>query len=108
MSGDGHYVVFSTRATNFFADDDPDPPSGSRQGGVFRHRQGSADAPGLVADGDVVDDSGATVLTGASNPSTSADGRYDWLLPGDGDDAKPYQERDVSRAIDALSRERGS
>ncbi|MDQ6750508.1 MAG: hypothetical protein M3Z33_07155, partial [Actinomycetota bacterium] len=36
ISGDGRYVAFQTRARNFFADDDPDPPGKYRVGGVFR------------------------------------------------------------------------
>ena len=52
ISGDGRYVAFQTRARNFFADDDPDPPGAFRVGGVFR-RDLEPGALELVADGDV-------------------------------------------------------
>src|SRR5262249_38438110 len=51
VSADGRYVVFQTRATNFFADDDPDPAGRIRKGGVFRYDRATR-ALTLVADGD--------------------------------------------------------
>ena len=32
ISGDGRFVVFETRARNFFADNDPEPPGALRHG----------------------------------------------------------------------------
>lgn len=85
VSRDGRYVAFDTRATNFFPGDDPDPPfttaegatvSTDRLGGLFR-RDLETGALELVADGDLVaEDTGALLVSGARNPSISADGRY--------------------------------
>lgn len=77
VSADGRYVVFQTRATNFFADDDPDPPGRIRRGGIFRYDRATG-ALALVADGDQVDegDTGTLLLRGAADPSVSDDGRY--------------------------------
>ncbi|HTE59962.1 MAG TPA: hypothetical protein VK631_06385 [Solirubrobacteraceae bacterium] len=76
ISGDGRYVAFHTRARNFFADDDPDPPGRYRHGGIFR-RDLQTGALELVAHGDVREEEGdALVSRGAANPSLSADGRY--------------------------------
>ena len=36
ISADGRHVAIQTRARNFFADADPDPPGRYRAGGVFR------------------------------------------------------------------------
>ena len=36
ISAAGRYVAIQTRARNFFADDDPDPPGRYRAGGIFR------------------------------------------------------------------------
>lgn len=76
ISADGRYVAIQTRARNFFADDDPDPPGRYRAGGVFRFDLATQ---GLekVADGDLFEEAGnAFIRRGASNPSISADGRY--------------------------------
>lgn len=77
VSGDGRYVVFQTRARNFFADDDPDPVGQFRSGGVFRRDLVSGDLT-LVADGDLrnEDQPDTSVVRGAANPSVSADGRF--------------------------------
>lgn len=78
VSADGRYVAFQTRARNFFADDDPDPPDQFRAGGIFRFDLQSR-ALTLVADGDFRredETDPAPVIRGAQNPSTSADGRY--------------------------------
>jgi hypothetical protein len=76
ISADGRYVVFQTRATNFFADDDPDPPGRIRQGGIFRYDRVTREIA-LVADGDQLDEaSGDVLLHGATAPSISGDGRY--------------------------------
>jgi len=76
ISGSGRYVALQTRARNFFADDDPDPPGQFRAGGIFRFDLETR-ALALVADGDFRDeDSSALVMRGAQNPSISSDGRY--------------------------------
>jgi len=76
VSADGGYVAIQTRARNFFADNDPDPPGNFRTGGIFRFDLGSR---GLVkvADGDLFRESDNQFLRrGAANPSISANGRY--------------------------------
>jgi Tol biopolymer transport system component len=76
LSADGRYVAIQTRARNFFADDDPDPPGQYRVGGIFRFDLASKDLE-LVADGDFRDETDNTLLLrGAQNPSISADGRF--------------------------------
>ena len=76
ISGDGRYVVFDTRATNFYADGDPDPPNARRAGGVFR-RDTVGGALVKVADGDLISEADGSLLRrGAHAPSVSADGRY--------------------------------
>jgi len=76
VSGNGRYVALQTRARNFFADDDPDPPGQFRAGGIFRFDLETR-ALALVADGDFRDEgSGDLLMRGAQNPSVSSDGRY--------------------------------
>jgi hypothetical protein len=76
LSSDGRYAAFDTRARNFFADDDPDPPGAYRAGGIFR-RDMQTNALELVADGDVRDEISDDLLSvGAHQPSISGDGRY--------------------------------
>lgn len=76
ISADGRYVAIQTRARNFFADNEPDPPGRYRAGGIFRVDLATK-AVQLVADGDLRDEaSNALVLRGAQNPSISADGRF--------------------------------
>ena len=90
ISADGRYVVFQTRATNFFEDDggivgphgvEPDAePSGTlREGGVFRYDRLTGQLQ-LVADGSEVHsegpEKGKLIFQGAQDPSVSADGRY--------------------------------
>jgi Tol biopolymer transport system component len=81
ISADGRYVVFQTRATNFFENDgvangDPEPPGILREGGVFRYDRATGDLA-LVADGSEMRESDhSLVFRGAQNPSVSADGRY--------------------------------
>lgn len=76
ITPDGRYVVLQTRATNFFADDDPDPAGTIRRGGIFRFDRETGRLQ-LVADGNAfaTDAEGAQTLRGAANPSVSADGR---------------------------------
>ncbi|ADB53177.1 TolB-like translocation protein [Conexibacter woesei] len=104
VSGDGRFVVFQTRASNFFADDDPDAPGTVRQGGVFRFdRQTGAIA--LVAGGDLLDDGNAAtqLRRGAARPSVSDDGRWvvfstaQPLVPQDDNDNVDVYVRDMSR-----------
>jgi len=101
VSADGRYVVFQTRATNFFADDDPDPPGRIRQGGVFRYDRATG-ALALVADGDQLDEqTGDLLLRGAISPSVSDDGRYvvfataQRLVPQDTNDNVDVYVRDM-------------
>jgi Tol biopolymer transport system component len=87
ISANGRYVVFQTRATNFFENDgipggDPEPPGACREGGIFRYDRDTGELA-LVADGTEVAlnakgecDTSQLVFRGAENPSVSADGRY--------------------------------
>jgi Tol biopolymer transport system component len=84
ISADGRYVVFQTRATNFFEDDgvaggDPEPAGLTREGGVFRYDRLTGQIQ-LVADGSEYHaegpEKGKLAFRGAENPSVSADGRY--------------------------------
>lgn len=77
VSRDGRFVAFRTRASNFFADDDPDPPGQFRVGGVFR-RDLQTGRLELVADGDFRDEEPPNdlLLRGAGNPSINGDGRF--------------------------------
>jgi Tol biopolymer transport system component len=106
ISSDGRYVAFFTRARNFFADDDPDPPGKYRVGGIFR-RDLETGALVLVADGDLRKESDdSLLLRGARNPSIAADGRYvafstaQSLVAADGaDDDIDVYVRDMTVAI---------
>lgn len=78
ISADGRYVAIQTRARNFFADDDPDPPGQFRAGGVFRFDLQTR-ALEKVADGSLFDEESPShplLHLGALKPSISADGRY--------------------------------
>jgi Tol biopolymer transport system component len=75
MTGDSRFVVFETRARNFFADNDPEPPGAFRDGGIFR-RDLLTGALDLIAYGDLRPTSGGTFRIGAHNPSVSDDGRW--------------------------------
>ena len=84
ISADGRYVAIQTRARNFFADNDPDPPGEYRAGGIFRFDLQTR-ALEKVADGDLFKESDDSFLRrGASNPSISADGRYVAFATGEG------------------------
>lgn len=105
ISAGGRYVAIQTRARNFFADDDPDPPGEYRAGGIFRFDL-ETQALEKVADGDVFDEaSGAFLRRGASNPSISADGRYvafataEPLVAADANDHVDVYVRDMDLAI---------
>ena len=87
ISANGQYVVFQTKATNFFEDDgvpggDPEPPGICREGGIFRYDRFTGELA-LVADGTEVGlnakgecDPSDVLVRGAENPSVSAEGRY--------------------------------
>jgi Tol biopolymer transport system component len=87
ISANGQYVVFQTKATNFFENDgvpdgDPDPPGTCRSGGIFRYDRLTGELA-LVADGTEVRlnakgecDPSQVIFRGAENPSVSAEGRY--------------------------------
>ena len=106
LSGDGRYAAFSTRARNFFADDDPDPGGQFRAGGIFRRdlQTGGLD---LVARGDLRPESApdTILIRGALNPSVSADGRYiafstGWkLAPEDTNGNVDVYVRDMNRSV---------
>jgi Tol biopolymer transport system component len=105
ISADGRYVAIQTRARNFFADDDPDPPGRYRAGGVFRFDL-ATQTLAKVADGDLFDEATNQFLRrGASNPSISADGRYvafataEPLVAADLNDHVDVYVRDMNVAI---------
>lgn len=119
ISADGRYVVFQTRATNFFEDDggvlgprgtepDVEPTGTLRQGGIFRYDR-STGSIRLVADGSEIHsegpDVGGLVFRGAQNPSVSADGRYvafstaQRLVPQDTNDNVDVYVRDMDVAL---------
>jgi hypothetical protein len=87
ISANGQYVVFQTKATNFFENDgvsggDPDPPGACREGGIFRYDRFTGELA-LVADGTEVRlnakdecEPSNPIFRGAENPSVSAEGRY--------------------------------
>jgi Tol biopolymer transport system component len=87
ISGDGRYVVFQTKATNFFENDGEtqhekeaaEPPGTLREGGVFRYDRVTGQLQ-LVASGNLVvsegPEAGKVLVRGAVNPSVSAEGRY--------------------------------
>lgn len=116
ISADGRYVVFQTRATNFFEDDggvvgphgtepDAEPAGTLREGGIFRYDRVTG-AIQLVADGTEVHtegpERGKLVFQGAQNPSISADGRYvafstaQQLVPQDKNENVDVYVRDMS------------
>jgi len=105
ISDDGRYVAIQTRARNFFADDDPDPPGQYRAGGIFRFDL-ETQALDLVADGDLRDEAtNALLLRGAQNPSISASGRFvafstaQQLVPADLNHHVDVYVRDMSVPI---------
>jgi hypothetical protein len=90
ISGNGRYVVFQTRSTNFFENDggvtgphgveaDIEPPGTLREGGIFRYDRLTGEIQ-LVADGTEVytegPEKGKELFQGAQTPSVSAGGRY--------------------------------
>ncbi len=87
ISANGQYVVFQTKATNFFEGDGEtqqekeaaEPPGTVREGGIFRYDRETGGLE-LVASGNLVVSEGAeagkVLVRGAENPSVSAEGRY--------------------------------
>ncbi len=78
ISADGRYVAIQTRARNFFADDDPDPPGQFRAGGLFRFDLQTKSLM-KIADGSLFDEESPShplLHLGALKPSISATGRY--------------------------------
>jgi Tol biopolymer transport system component len=107
ISAGGRYVAIQTRARNFFADDDPDPPGKYRAGGVFRFDLATQELE-KVADGDLFEEAtNAFLRRGAANPSLSADGRFvafssaEQLVPADANDHVDVYVRDMEIPIGA-------
>lgn len=107
LSRDARFAVIATRATNLFADDDPDPPGRSRVGGIFRRTLATGDLE-LVADGDIVDEeSRELVARGARAASVSDDGRFvvfatnQRLVAADVNDNTDVYVRDMTRPLRA-------
>jgi Tol biopolymer transport system component len=128
ISANGRYVVFQTRATNFFEDDggvvgphgvEPDvEPAGSlRAGGIFRYDRDTG-ALQLVADGSEPrtggPEAGNLIFRGAQNPSVSADGRYvafstaQQLVPQDTNDNIDVYVRDMDVPLAADRKSSGA
>lgn len=99
ISGNGRYVAIQTRARNFFADDDPDPPGAYRAGGLFRF---DLNTRGLekIADGDLFDEQNRFLRRGASNPSISRDGRFVAFAT-----AEPLVATDLNDNVDVYVRD---
>ena len=108
LSAGGEYAFFTTRASNFFADNDADPAGQFRSGGIFRRNLASGGLE-LVASGDLRAESAPdTIITrGALNPSVSADGRFvafstGWqLTAADTNSHVDVYVRDMNLPIDA-------
>jgi Tol biopolymer transport system component len=128
ISADGRYVVFQTRATNFFEDDggvveggvtkpDSEPPGTLREGGIFRYDRVTG-AIQLVADGSEAHtegpEKGTLIFRGAQNPSVSADGRYvvfstaQQLVPGDTNENVDVYVRDMDVPLTAARKDSGA
>jgi Tol biopolymer transport system component len=128
ISADGRYVVFQTRATNFFEDDggvmgphgtelDAEPPGTLREGGIFRYDRETG-AIQLVADGTEIHsegpEAGKPIFRGADNPSVSADGRYvvfataQQLVPQDKNDNVDVYVRDMDVPLTANRAQSGA
>ena len=114
VSADGRWVVFQTRATNFFADGDADEPGTIRQGGLFRFDRATG-LIALVADGDLLDEqSGELLRRGAARPSISDDGRWvafstaQRLVPQDDNDNVDVYVRDMAVPLPAARADGGA
>lgn len=118
ISGDGRYVVFQTKATNFFENDgvpdgDPDPPGTCRSGGIFRYDRLTGELA-LVADGSEARlnakgecEPSNLIFRGAENPSVSTEGRYvafstaQQLVPQDTNENVDVYVRDMDVPLSA-------
>lgn len=125
ISANGRYVVFQTRATNFFENDgvangDPEPLDACREGGIFRYDRDTGELA-LVADGSEVAlnkdgecEPSHVILGGAESPSISADGRYvafdtaQQLAPQDGNENYDVYARDMNVALSAERKSSGA
>jgi Tol biopolymer transport system component len=125
ISANGRYVVFQTRATNFFENDgvangDPEPLDACREGGIFRYDRDTGELA-LVADGTEVGlnakgecDPSQLIFEGAESPSVSADGRYvafntaQQLVPQDTNENNDVYVRDMDVALTADRKESGA
>lgn len=128
ISGNGRYVFFQTRATNFFENDggvvgshgvepDVEPAGTLRQGGIFRYDRDTG-AIQLVADGSEFHSEGSEkgdlIFRGAQNPSVSADGRYvvfstaQQLAPQDTNDNVDVYVRDMDVPLTAARKDSGA
>jgi hypothetical protein len=114
ISADGRYVVFQTKATNFFEDDGEtqsereaaEPPGTVREGGIFRYDRENGQLA-LVASGNLLvsegSEAGKVLVRGAANPSVSAEGRYiafasaQKLVPQDTNDNVDVYRRDMEK-----------
>lgn len=118
ISADGRYVVFQTKATNFFENDGEtqseleaaEPRGTVREGGIFRYDRATGQLQ-LVASGNLVvsegPEAGKVLVRGAVNPSVSAEGRYvafataQQLVPHDVNDNVDIYVRDMSLPVSA-------
>jgi Tol biopolymer transport system component len=125
ISANGQYVVFQTKATNFFendgvADGDPDPPGTCRSGGIFRYDRFTGELQ-LVADGTEARlnakgecDPSQVIFRGAQNPSVSAEGRYvafstaQQLVPQDTNENVDVYVRDMNVPLNADRKDSGA
>jgi hypothetical protein len=125
ISANGQYVVFQTKATNFFENDgvpggDPDPSGTCRGGGIFRYDRFTGELQ-LVADGTEVRlnakgecDPSQVIFRGAQNPSVSAEGRYvsfstaQQLVPQDTNENVDVYVRDMDVPLSADRKDSGA
>ncbi|MGA8363764.1 MAG: hypothetical protein WB709_04515 [Solirubrobacteraceae bacterium] len=125
ISANGRYVVFQTRATNFFENDgvvsgDPEPLDACREGGIFRYDRDTGELA-LVADGSEVAlnkdgecEPSHVILGGAESPSISADGRYvafdtaQQLAPQDTNENYDVYVRDMTVPLSADRKSSGA
>jgi len=127
-SANGQYVVFQTRATNFFENDrgvegphgvelDAEPPGTLREGGIFRYDRATGEIQ-LVADGSEIHtegpEEGKLIFRGAQNPSVSADGRYvafstaQQLVPQDNNENIDVYVRDMDVPLTVARQDSGA
>ena len=128
ISANGRYVVFQTRATNFFENDggvvgppgvepDAEPLGTLREGGIFRYDRSTGTIQ-LVADGTEIHtegpEKGKLIFQGAQNPSVSADGRFvafstaQQLAPKDSNENVDVYVRDMDVPLTAARKDSGA